>query len=480
MPRPNVLFLMVDQMQGRLLESTHPARLPHLRALAARGLRFARAYTPNPVCSPARASLMTGLLPHNHGVVQVNHCDHSYGSNLQTDRQHWAQHLQAAGYQTGYFGKWHVERSNDLTRFGWSVDGNSHSALFRQRAQQLATPPQRLREIVLHGPPGYPPARLASVVTNPPETRGLGIACSLASDFLHSATAGDQPWCCFVSLTEPHDPYDCGAAAFAAYDSAAVEPPPNWSDDLAGRPTLYRRAARNFAQLTPAQQREAAVCYWALCDEVDEQFGGLLEQVAAAGQLDDTLVVLTADHGDFLGAHGLYQKNVGAFEEAYQVPLLLAGPGVAAGAVSDARVGLQDLGATVLEAVGLTPEPTADSRSAAALLAAPSATAGWQQGYAEYSGTRHWWSQRVLWDGPWKFVWNGFDADELYHLDDDPGELHNLAEDHAHDAVVRRMMATIYRRLEATGDHPLGHCTYAALRLAAYGPGVAADPSEAP
>ena len=116
--RPNLLFLMADQMQGRVLEPGHPCQTPYFDQLAARGVRFQRAYTPNAVCSPARASLMTGLLPHNHGVLEVIHCVDDDQCNLRTEHPHWAQRLVEKGYRTGYFGKWHVERSDDLNRFG--------------------------------------------------------------------------------------------------------------------------------------------------------------------------------------------------------------------------------------------------------------------------------------------------------------------------------------------------------------------------
>ena len=97
---------MTDQMQGRVLEPDSPCQTPHLDGLAARGVRFRRAYTPNAVCSPARASLMTGLLPHNHGVLYVVHTVDDDQAVLRTQHPHWAERLTEAGYRTGYFGKW--------------------------------------------------------------------------------------------------------------------------------------------------------------------------------------------------------------------------------------------------------------------------------------------------------------------------------------------------------------------------------------
>ena len=106
--KPNVLVLMADQMQGQVLRPGHPCQTPHLDSVVQRGVRMDRAYTPNPICSPARASLMTGLLPHNHGVLWVTHNVDDDQGCLREDKPHWAQRLAAAGYRTGYFGTWHV------------------------------------------------------------------------------------------------------------------------------------------------------------------------------------------------------------------------------------------------------------------------------------------------------------------------------------------------------------------------------------
>ncbi|HEX6971009.1 MAG TPA: sulfatase-like hydrolase/transferase, partial [Limnochordia bacterium] len=229
---------------------------------------------------------------------------------------------------------------------------------------------------------------------------------------------------------------------------------------------------RTFARLTEREKKEAAACYWATITEIDAQFGRLLRLVEEAGQLDHTIVVFTSDHGELLGAHGLYGKNLTAYEEAYHIPLIVAGPGIARGAVTDARVGLHELCPTLLELVGAPPIPTAPaSRSFAALLRDPAGQeAAFQTGYAENHGGRYRLTQRIVWQGPWKFALNGFDFDELYHLDDDPHEMHNLAADPAQAGRVRDMMAGIWHIVRETGDRALWDSHYPILRLAPYGP----------
>jgi len=473
---PDILFLMTDQMQARVLEPAHPCHTPNLDGLAGRGVRFTRAYTPNPVCSPARASLMTGLLPHNHGVLWVTHNVAEDQGLLRTDKPHWAQHLARAGYRTGYFGKWHVERSNDPGAFGWQVDGSTEGARYRVLAGTTGSTKGEFRLAKhLDDPPGYEPRLLYAVTDTPPEARGMGRVASLAETFLEEALADDAPWCCFVSLQEPHDPFIAGAEAFERYDPDALELPP--FDDLNDKPGLYRKAARAFAGLSERERREAAACYYASITELDAQFGRLLKRLEDAGRLDTTLFVLTSDHGELLGAHGLYCKNVGAFEEVYRIPLIVAGPGVAAGVTTDARVGLHELAPTLLELAGAEPLPEADGRAFTEVLRDPAwQGAAYTQGYAEYHGTRYLLSQRVLWEGDLKFVFNGFDEDELYDLARDPFEQRNLANDSGHQADVRRMMQGVWRMLERTGDRTLLKSHYPPLRLASRGPLPAGSP----
>ena len=478
--RPNILFLMTDQMQAQVLNEGHPCLTPNLDRLAARGVRFTRAYTPNAICSPARASLMTGLLPHNHGVLSVTHCFDEDQVVLREQHPHWAQRLADAGYRTGYFGKWHVEHSEDPGRFGWKTQGSNRSDLYRDALRQAR---EREGDIEVHeelffeDPPGYSPTLFYRVDSRDAENRGIGITTRLAAEWLDEVMAGDAPWCCFASCLEPHDPFVCGKEAFDRYDVDAIEMPSNADDDLHGRPNLYKRAQGIFAHLTERQRKTAAACYYASITEIDAMYGRLLDKLDAAGQLDQTIVVFTTDHGEHLGAHGLYMKNIGAFEEVYNIPLIVAGPGIGqgtsggSGGTTSARVGLHDLCPTLCELTGAEAIDNADSRSFASVVRDPRAHEGdFTTGFAEYHGGRQIFTQRICYDGPWKFIYNGFDYDELYHLGDDPHERRNLAHDEAYRERVEQMMKLAWRFMKETGDHTLVRTTYPVLRMFPVGP----------
>lgn len=478
--RPNILFLMADQLQRRMTDSDHPCRTPTFSRLADRGMRFERAYTSNAVCSPARAGIMTGLLPHNHGVLEVTHCVDDDQSRLRDEHPHWAQRLRDAGYRTGFFGKWHIERSGELDRYGWEVNGMIGGERFNARKEAVLGEEPPEREFVLRRnnklPHGYNESLLYGVVKDPPEHRPMGLVTDLAEEFLRDVTGGEEPWCCYVSVPEPHDPFVCGEKAFHMYDVDSMELPPNAGDEMADKPRVYKKAARTWSDMIPRERREAMACYYASITEIDSQFGRLIDLLESRGELDNTLIVLTTDHGELLGAHGLYCKNYSPFEEIYNVPLIVCGPGVARGVPTHARVGTHELCPTLLEMTGLEPIETADARSFAPALRDPAGSEGdFTTGYAEYHGTRFKLTQRIYWDGPWKFAFNGFDIDELYNLDDDPWERTNLAGDPAYAERVSIMMAGVWKHLRDTGDHSVLNSQYPILRVAPVGPGVVQD-----
>jgi arylsulfatase A-like enzyme len=475
MARPNILLFVADGMQGAVLAPGHPCQMPNLRRLMAAGVTVTQAYTPLPTCSPARASLMTGLLPHNHGMLTVEHTVAPDQSVLRRDKAHFAQHLQGAGYQTAYFGKWHVERQLDLEFFGWALDASSSGKQHRQSSERgMAAEAPLLPGLFryLQGPAGYRDTLHYGVTPQPLAERSLSRTTERAVAFLSQAPA--EPWCACVSYFEPNEAMLVSEEFFRLYDPASLPLPTSLQDPLTDRPALYRREQGIFAGLTDDEWRLAQACYYGRISEIDHQLGLLLAALEASGQAEKTVIIFTADHGKYVGGHGFEAHNVGAFEEIYRIPLVVAGPGVARGAVAEARVGLHDLCPTILELAGLPALPGSDSRSCLPLLRDPaSQAAAYTEGFAEYHGTRFPLCQRIVWEGPWKFVFNPFADDELYHLGEDPHEMRNLAALPAYADDLRRMTTRMWQHLHRTGDQTLLNTHYYSMRLAVVGPEVA-------
>lgn len=469
----NVLLLIMDACQAGALEESSPCLTPHFDRLARRGMRMNRAYCPSPTCSPSRASLMTGLLPHNHGVLEVEHGRDADQCVLRTDKPHWAQHLSAAGYTTGYFGKWHIERSHQLEEFGWQhhrVKGASHHAGLgagvEPSAQNVDLDPALTR--YHRGPKGYNDILHYGITDVPVSERYPAFTIDNTLSFLNEHR--DSNWCATASFSEPNEALVVSREMFEKYDVDTLPLPPNLRDTYEGRPNLYARQREIAAELTDHEWRMARACYYGRISEIDAQFGRLHEWLEESGQLDDTLVIVTSDHGRYVGAHGFDAHNFGPFEEIYRIPMLIAGPGVGEGQESDSLVGLHDLGPTILEKCGVGSLDVPDSCSFASVLEDPDKGPR-ETLFAENHGTRFSLTQRILWQDTWKFVFNGFDFDELYDLENDPFEMTNLIGSSEHQQRADEMMRSIWKTIRETGDRSLNETHYFSMRMGRVGPG---------
>lgn len=465
MGTPNLLFLMCDQMQYQAFAD--PLCItPNLDRLRARGTECMQTYTPCAVCSPARASLMTGLLPHNHGVLFVTHTADDDQACLRTDFPHWAMRLREQSWHTAYFGKWHIERSIELDRFGWEINLCRDTKMYREllRRSGIKQPKWLLRKELRSE--GYDDVLLYGITEQDAQQREMGFLTDLACNHLRGLSE-QTPWCCMVSYEEPHDPYVCGQSAFSRYES--VELPLPAADDCYGKPGIYRKARRPFRQLSAEEHETARKCYYASITELDEQIGRILDVLEQRNDAENTIIVFTTDHGDLLGAHGMYCKNFSAAEEIYHIPMLISGPGVSKNHKMWERVGLHDLCDTILELCGCEPFGTTDGTSFTRLLKDGTEERR-TQGYAEYYGGRFLLTQRVYWEKNWKYVLNGFDEDELYDLSKDPQELCNLAADPNFHGKVVEMLSGLWRNARKTGDHSICNTSYPIMRIEPVGP----------
>jgi arylsulfatase A-like enzyme len=465
--KPNILFFMLDQVSAEVLRPESPCRTPNLDRILQRGVRVDRGYTPNPICTPARASLHTGLLPHNHGALHVHLPPTSPPdvAKLREDKRHWAQNLNAAGYRTGHFGKWHVDYYHNVNRYGWEQwdPGLTMRHPTFERVWTVGQP---------NTPEGYPSGGTGPT-TAALEDRPQWQHYQACASWLDQALQKDDPWCCMMSFSGPHSSKDAHIDLVNEYLAMDLPLPASRHHDLADRPEVYRLCQKSWHGMTDEDHKKWRACYYAAVEEHDRMFGLLLDQVEAAGDLDNTIVVFVTDHGDALGAHGIYTKILFAHEPAYNIPMAICGPGIAQGQVTSARVGLHDLCPTILELTDCAPIADIDGRSAAALLADPAAQEqDWTVGHAESFGSQLLFSQRLVWEGDWKLVYNGFGKCELYNLAEDPDEMTNRIDDPEADPHLRRLAKRLWTNCRETGDTEF-LSTPPCFRFFPYGPGIA-------
>ncbi len=486
--RPNILIFMSDQQRG---DSTPPhgrAITPNLDRLAREGVTFSQTYCPAPHCCPSRATFHTGLYPSQHGVWNNVDVGNALSRGLVPGTRIFGDDLRDAGYRLYFSGKWHVSAVENPADRGWTMrfpnPGNRSPGA---RAAETGRPPlhewaqfekmaknpdptvRREAEILR---PGY------GTYTHYGEGDDFFIAgwdarvVGDAEDFIQHREPG-APWCHFVGTLGPHDPYFAPREYLDFYDLDAIELPASFPDHMEDKPALYRRTRDRFDQLPEVEQREAVRHYLAFCSYEDALFGRVMQALEAAGELDNTVIVYLSDHGDYAGDHGLWAKGLPCFRGAYHVPAIVRWPGgvVRPGRDVDAFVSLADFTPTFLEIAGIETDRSFAGQSLMPFLRYEP-PAQWRDAlFTQTNGNELYGIQRSVMTRDWKYVYNGFDYDELYDLRADPGETRNLAADPKYAAVVKECCGRLWRFAHDHDDVCIN--PYIMVALAPHGPAEA-------
>ncbi len=449
--RPNVILLCADQWRGDCLSiSGHPVvHTPFLDQLALEGARFDRAYAATPTCIPARASLYTGLSQRSHGRVGYQDgVPWNYPVTI-------ASELTCHGYQTQAVGKMHVYPERSQLGFQSVIlhDGYLHFARRNSPDYEriddyipwLRERWGRDADYFDHG------VNCNSYVARPwdkPEhLHSTNWVVTQSIRFLKRRDPR-KPFFLFASFHRPHPPYDPPAWAFEQYLDAPMPEPPvgDWVDVLAPYAQPHRPDASTSEVPEPVLRR-ARAGYYGHMTHVDHQVNRLLEMVQELCPGEDTYVCFVSDHGELMGDHHLFRKSL-PYEGSARVPLILKGPpgsGIVPGRAHDQVVELRDVMPTLLECAGLPVPEGVEGRS---LLRVARGEGGALREHLH--GEHPAFGQSVQWltDGHEKYVWfSGTGHEQLFDLDRDPQELHDLARDPASEGRVARWRRVLAREL---------------------------------
>jgi len=453
MNTPNILIFMTDQQQGVTILPEHPCRTPNLEKLAADGVTFTNVMCPAPHCCPTRATFMSGLYPSRHGVFNNVNTFSALSAGLRPDVTLFSEQLRDAGYRMAYSGKWHVSREESPGDRGWENLNSGPPKGAMERARDSEVWKQARAELSADEPtpchlPRGEKARAQGQIFRPGwghrlvygsvpakgpngyEGTGDYHTVERALKVLPELAAGEKPWCLFVGVNGPHDAFVIPEPFAKMYDADEVELPPNFHDTLEDKPRIYQRMRHQYwGQLTEREVRESIAHYWGYCTMEDALFGLVLDALGKTGAEENTLVIYISDHGDYCGAHGLYCKGVPAFREAYHVPTIIRWPrGIAnPGRRVDAFVSHADFAPTFLELAGCEPTMELAGQSLSPWLHNENPT-NWRDAiFTQLNGVELYYTQRTVTTERYKYVYNGFDFDELYDLMNDPHEMVNLA-----------------------------------------------------
>ncbi len=472
--RPNVLWICTDQQRSDTigaLGNPH-IRTPHLDRLVAEGVAFTNAYCQSPICTPSRASFLTGCYPGAIHLHRNGNAGFPPGVPLVTRL------LADAGYDCGLVGKLHLSaahgrveaRPDDGYRVfhwshhpdpepGWPTAAHAYQRWLRDRgvAWEAAYGAET--------PAGWTPADLGAgqlvARYHRPGLYRAGIAArhhqttwcaDEAIAFLSERR--DGPWLISVNPFDPHPPFDPPPDYLARMDPDAMPPPRFAPSDLEQQRAL---AAVDF-QTAPEppdayDARRMVAAYYAQIELIDAQVGRILAALEATGQREDTVVIFMSDHGEMLGDHGLRLKGCRFYEGLVHVPLIWSWPGhVRAGLRADALVELVDLAPTLLDLAGLPAPGRMQGRSLLPILTGRADPARHRDvvrcEYHDAVNLPGASRATMLFDGRHKLaVYHGHPAGELYDLADDPHEFRNLWED---PGSADRKCALLKRAFDAT------------------------------
>ncbi|MEZ5908300.1 MAG: sulfatase-like hydrolase/transferase [Hyphomicrobiaceae bacterium] len=461
----NLLIIMSDQHNRRMLGcyGHDIVTTPNLDRLAARGTLFTDAYTPCPVCVPARASFATGKYVH-----QIGNWDNAIAYDGTAPS--WHHQLREMGHHVVSIGKLHFRSKEDDNGFS---DEQIGMHIIEGKGDLLGL--IRDEDMPKRGG-SYKMAKMAGPGESPYTIYDREIAARAQVWFRESAQKHTaKPWVMFLSFVSPHFPLTAPPEHFYRYYDRDLPVPKRYGERHEPAHPYIEDYKRTFAYdeffKTPDMVKRALAGYLGLCSFLDENIGKVLASLEAAGLAAETRVVYTSDHGDNLGARGLWGKST-MYEESVGVPLIAAGPDIPAGRRVGTPTNLLDLYPFIMDSVGAgsakTITPEHPGRSIADIIAKPDDS---RAVFSEYHGMGSKTAAYMLRKGPYKLVYYAAYPPQLFDLSEDPEELNDIAdkanakpilEDLQKEllkicdplAVDRKAKADQARLLEASGGKP--------------------------
>jgi choline-sulfatase len=458
--RKNVLIVMSDQHKRDCLGAAgdRVAHTPNLDKLAGESIRFTSAYCSNPVCTPSRASLLTGLYTHHH--LSLNN-----SVPMPVDRRTIAHHFGNAGYTTALIGKMHFVDAQ-THGFDYKIDFNDWFQYLGPKTRLYADELSRT-----NSGSGQPeiddlwrdfgdPWKGTRELDNRQGSVAVGRASKIPEQdhfesfvaresvrFLRNYSKRPEPFLLVTSFLKPHDPFMPAPRFADMFRAENMKLPSTWGKvDLATVPAEVRQSIEHNAPTPelndPAQARERIALYYANLAQMDDCLGTVLRALKDLDLEKDTIVLYTSDHGEMLGEHGLWQKFE-FYESSCGVPLIVRAPGAAAAAgTCTAPVSQVSVLPTLAELCGVPIRTAIDGSSLAPQLRHPELPRN-EPVFAEYNlGNPR--AKYMIRDGDYKYTFWTHDIAELYNLRTDPEEMDNLALKSEHAAVAARLKAKLF------------------------------------
>ncbi|APX32602.1 choline-sulfatase [Brachybacterium sp. P6-10-X1] len=464
--RPNIVVIQADQMAAQALGAygDPAARTPHIDALAAGAAVYDRAYCNTPLCAPSRASMMTGRMPSDIDC-------YDNGDDFAASTPTFAHHLRAAGYHTALVGRMHFIGPDQHHGFEQRLTTDVYPADMDMVPDWRRELDDRLQWYHDADAVHTAGASQATVQQDFDDEVTFRTLRHLNDRVRANQAAGERiPFLMVTSFIHPHDPYEPPQEHWDRFEDVDIPGPAHPEvPDPAQDPHSHRlRAMSGFDQreTTDEEVRRARRSYYAAVSYIDDQIGKVRERLETLGLAEDTVIVVTSDHGDMLGEKGLWFK-MSPYEESSRVPMIIRGPEhlVPQGRYEN-PVSLLDLMPTLLELAGTDPEVTsagsseqqiAPARRGLSLLESARRERSGRSGPQDRDVTIEYLAegtlrpQLTLVRGQYKLVVCPGDPDQLFDLVADPSELRSVADAPEHAEVVASMRAQLEAQYDLRG-----------------------------
>ncbi|GAB2542315.1 sulfatase-like hydrolase/transferase [Gracilibacillus alcaliphilus] len=457
--QPNILFILTDQQRIDTLKAYGGivCQTPHIDQLTEESVVFDNAYASCPVCTPARASIQTGLFPHNHEMrnnTSEPGCKYDALPNKDTLLSN---RLKEQQYNIGYTGKWHLGWGP--TEVGYQGDDfPGHGAGghgYEQYHQYLKD--NNLEVTYANKISGHYKGHYAAEVTSPVETTVEYFLTEQAIQYIDTFRQADNPFYFQLNFWGPHEPYVATTKHLDLYRDLKLEPWENFVDPSTNKPAIHdvkRAEHQDWETFEPYIKH-----YFASTSLIDEQIGRLFDYLKEHDLYDNTIIIFSADHGESLGIHGgLCDKNFFMYEETCHIPLIVKPQSQLANSRRESNfVGTCDIYASLLHWAGIPEqEITGDGRSFVPLVNQQPV-----QDWPEYAVTEGnglagiLYTQRMIRHGQFKYIFNCGDTDELYDLAQDPYELSNEVDNPDYQQTLAELRVLLAEWMEKHKDNAL-------------------------
>lgn len=441
---PNILLIHSDQHRYDCLGiNGHPfIETANLDQLAAEGMNFTHAFTPIPLCTPARNCLLHGQWSTEHGCIA--NADTEAPRTPAEDLPSFSMQLRQHGYYLGYVGKWHVSAAREPDAYGFCDFPPAGSYKAWRKGQGCLPRPWT------NGWSG----KVDTYITA--QQSRLAWCADRTIDMLHRASAQENGFFIRWDPYEPHLPNIVPEPYASMYSPDTIPCWPNFHDSLTGKPCIQRQQLRTWQVHDWTWEDWAPIVgrYLGEISLMDAQIGRVLAALDELGLADDTLVIYTTDHGDLCGAHGMVDKHFVMYDEIVRVPLIARWPGrIKPSSQCHSFVSHAiDLATTFCEAAEAAVPSTFRGQSLVPLMCGADDN-GRQDIMSVYHGNQFGlFSQRMVRDRRWKYVWNATAEDELYHMVGDPHELTNRAGDPSCAGELSRLRHRLIDWMQQTND----------------------------